>query len=62
MYQNLFLNATRLKKMCDKAIGTYPYTIQSVPESYQTQEVRRSQFTLFDEDSVVTFYRNKMEL
>ena len=39
MHQNLFLNATRHKKMCDKAVSTYPSTIKFVPECFMTQEM-----------------------
>ena len=36
MRQNLFLNAIRVKKMCDKAVHTYPSTLKVVPEYCKT--------------------------
>ena len=39
MHWNLFLNTTILKKMCDKAVDTYPSTIEYVPDQFRTQEM-----------------------
>ena len=31
--------AIRLKKLCDKAVDTYPFVFDSVPYQYKTQEM-----------------------
>ena len=37
--KNLFLNAIRLKIMCDKAVNDYLSAIQLVPDRYKTREM-----------------------
>ena len=39
MHQNLFLNAVRLKNMCDKAVNIYLSAIKYVPDHCKTEEM-----------------------
>lgn len=36
---NLFLIATKLKKMCKKVVGYYHHTLEYVSDYYMTQEI-----------------------
>ena len=35
----LFLTATEIKKMCNKAVDNYPHALEFVPKCYKTQNM-----------------------
>ena len=35
----MFLTATKIKKMCNKAVENYPHALEFVPECYKTHKM-----------------------